>query len=660
MGDSRLFTRTRHVRLGRGSCIILSCAVVACLIIFLLRERISSSIANSGGLRSSLQRKVPNIMFVSIADSACGMQSLQGVNTLDLKDQVCVFRLYTTSAQVYNTCLRKHNGLYVTKHKNCIVDVRFQTSLQMWGDVTLDDVPKSTTVIFLRESIKFTSRALDWLLLAHAEVIKHYAAGGRREYAGAAIGCYGEMSLSPWWSHAVGPLNTTCAYSPLRQGREDTWELFSHWFRGRKREWVSWPHVWEDEIALPSFWKESSRRDRGLAKLGRQSGKEYGFVGNPYLLWERWFTRWAASYNMRVASAESNMGLGFHDDRVGSELDTTAPVSNEIAERMPSTRHGDSVRIGSLWYEPVDGEFGHGYFKALQGIVGDRPSLVSLTVVNSQVLELAKSWLCNVRQGGFEPPNIYWITLDEESKEALDASVTGRTVGITDILLDHNMHNTSIQYGQPAYWKVMLMRTRLIRDLLDRGIDVLLFETDQVWLQDPVAYIREELRAGADMVATLDSRHDVPRNLVVCKSVISTRKLWHEVYQRYKKSYDEEEIERKASGSQTFVAHDQFQLSELLLFDRDFVQDYPVALGLLNTQAFVDGTWYTRTSTRESAKRLVIVNNNLISGVEQKKARAREFGHWFLKEDNRTCDESAVSKALQYEFLRWPGRQERS
>jgi len=282
---------------------------------------------------------------------------------------------------------------------------------------------------------------------------------------------------------------------------------------------------------------------------------------------------------------------------------------------------------------------------------------VSLTIVNSQFLELTKSWLCNVNTTGLAPPNIYWIALDEESKTALRTLGTGQIVDIADALIGENMDPVHILYGRPSYWKLMLMRTRLIRDLLDRGIDVFLFETDQIWLQNPFHFITKELDAGADMVGTLDSQHNIAGNTILLKSVLATRRMWSEVYHRFKVSYDLVGVESKAIDENTFVQHDQYQLSDLLLFNTEFTQDYPVALGLLNAQLFVGGSWYTGSYTTAESKKPVIINNNFISGSARKKARAITFGHWFLHEDGQTCNLVSVRKALRYEFTQVPGRE---
>eukprot|EP00171_Calliarthron_tuberculosum_P018058 IDg18058t1 len=173
----------------------------------------------------------------------------------------------------------------------------------------------------------------------------------------------------------------------------------------------------------------------------------------------------------------------------------------------------------------------------------------------------------------------------------------------------------------------MLLRTRLIRDVIDRGIDVFLFETDQVWLQDPFKYIQKEIEQGADMIGTLDTQHNVAGNTLLLRSVLPTRRLWREVYVRFNKSYHQHHIDNMHESQRSFVHHDQHSLSDLLLYDELFKREYPVALALMNADLFVGGSWYSGFYTSERTP--VIINNNFVSGVKKKKKRAIDFSIGF-------------------------------
>ncbi|KAI0564039.1 glycosyl transferase family GT77 cell wall biosynthesis [Gracilaria domingensis] len=596
----------------------------------------------------------PNYMFVSLVNATTAHLSLVALSKLNIASSTCVHRMYVAAERDFST-LSLYHGSCSALGNGCAVEIHLHNDAHMWGDLSLRDVANSTKIIFLRDGAAFTDRALAWIKLAHEATQRLYADGGRHDIGGAAIGCHGEGGYTPWWSMSVGSLNTTCAFSPIRAYGPNVWEFFSHWFASRRREWVSWPHTWDRLNSVPEFWKGTNKnsRDRRLIEFGEVVGKDYSYVNNPYLSWERWFPRWASNYTLRVLTAESNLGVTLPDLREPTAA-PLRPTRNDSTLGIYSTSYGDVLSVGRVWYEPVDGDLGSGYFNALKKIVSHKPKMVSLTIVNHKFMQLTRSWLCNVEGGGFAPPNIIWITLDERSKAQVKELGIGHTIDILDALSADNMDSQNIIYGQPAYWRLMLMRTRLIRDLLDRGIDVFLFETDQVWLQNPFDYIRKELEAGSDMVGTLDTQHNVAGNTIMLRSILPTRRMWSEVYTRFKADYDFKNVEKMKRHESTFVKHDQHHLSDLLLFNPSFIRDFPVALGLLNAELFVGGSWYFGKYKTVESRRPVIINNNFISGTEKKKARAISFGHWFLQSDNKTCDMDTVHEALRYKFKSYP------
>lgn len=598
----------------------------------------------------------PDLMFISLISPAAAFPSLDGMSKLNVGTNTCVYRIYVTEDHLFEK-VSVYHAICIGQGRGCAVEVHLHRGARMWGDLSLRDVPKSTTVVFLRDSVIFTSRALAWFRLAHQLTDTFYTNGGRHDISGFAVGCHGERPLHASWSHHVGSFNTTCAFSPMRTPGSDTWEFFSHWFDNRRREWSSWPHAWDKLNSIPTFWKGKNKnfRDSRLIDFGEDVGKDYSYASDRYLVWEHWFARWASNYTMRVLTAETNLDVTTDSMwTVSRRASFPSKLDNDLANGIMATTYGDKVNVGKVWSEPRDADLQAGYFNALKKIVAEKPKMVSLTIVNYQFMQLTRSWICNVESGNFLPPNIVWITLDKESKQELDDLEIGQTVDVMDVLSADNMDSQHILYGQPAYWKLMLMRTRLIKDILDRGIDVFLFETDQVWLQNPFDFINKELEAGSDMVGTLDTQHNVAGNTILLRSILPTRRMWSEVYRLFKMSYDSKRIEEKDIHSSTFVQHDQYHLSNLLLFDISFTREFPVALGLLNAQLFVGGSWYSGMYNTTESRRPVIINNNFISGTEKKKSRAINFGHWFLKSDNVSCDNDIVRKALNYEFARYP------
>lgn len=562
----------------------------------------------------------------------------------------CVVHLYVPTdsdlaalAPLSNTC--------AFRRPSCPVRLILSAHAVHWAHLSLLDIPPHSIVILLRPTYSLSQPALHWLLRAQNYLLIQYARGATRSVAAFSIPC--PSSFTP---------NSTCALSPVRTvpttplslhqtTPEDTWHFFTTWFAARRREWQLWPHVWHNLPFVPNFWKGRSRakRDARLIWFGHRMGTHPNWADDATIVFDMWFQRWVSNYSLQIIQVPNDTMHHFQHPHVLRDADGRKHITT-------ARNDNDDVPLAPVWPSVDDKRFGIIYLQALKCIVESGAQTVSLTMVSSKFIELTRSWLCNVQRGGFVPDNIYWIVLDKISKKAMDATGIGQTVDLTDAINSGNMDIVNILYGQPSYWRLMLLRTRLIRDLLDRGLDVFLFETDQVWLQDPFKFIRRELHAGADMVGTLDTQHNIAGNTLLLRSVLPTRRMWREVYSRFLASYETNRIDTMSRHSETFVQHDQFQLSDLLMFNTEFRQDYPVALALLNSQLFVGGSWYSGFYSSEESKRPIIVNNNFISGTEKKKARAIIFGHWFLKRDNRSCDFLAIDRALRYNFLRLPGQ----
>lgn len=441
--------------------------------------------------------------------------------------------------------------------------------------------------ILVERGANVSDEAIAWLLSARHSVQTYENEGGRREYTAIVASCNDD--------------ETPCLVLPWA-----FWPQFTSWYSTKRAEWAIYPHIASEFYKIPNFRRSRSnkKRDPNLTRIGNLVGRRYPDVAD---MWTIWYTRWLREYQLKMLVDKDDM---LPDPWVTLEDD---PVL-------------DAIKV----------------------VVHSFVDEVAITIVDSAFLELTLSWLCNVRTAGFLPPNIVWLTLDDSVRRTLDDTDVGVTVDLSAALW--GTQRTEILYGHRTYWHLMLIRTRLISELLNRGVDVFLFETDQVWLQDPLRYMQREIDLGADMVGTLDTQHNIAGNTLFLRSVLATRKMWSEVYIRFKASYDSVGVDHMPESEKSLVEHDQYSLSDLLLYNVSFIREFPVALALMNADLFVGGSWYTGFYSSEESKRPVVINNNFVSGVAKKKKRAMTFGHWFL-DNYRTCMPDAVQKALQYELV---------
>lgn len=531
------------------------------------------------------------IQFHMIIDREFSEQELHS-KFLKFSLHPCILHIYSTNPmKIYSSGIK----CPVKRHR-----LRVGAT---WADIPLSSDGRD--IIIRDRNFRVTDDKVQWIESARGSVHALEMAGSRHNIAAFIVPC-----------HDGSP----CAVSPHadRDGIS-LWKDFQEWYTAHRSEWRIWPHITKAYNTTPRFRRSRSnkKRDPNLTHVGQ-------LVGHIYLdtsaTWQMWFDRWIANYSLHTVIRE------------GNDLKALS---------------------GMAWNrnEFVADEGGEAYMEALRDVVfaASNGRRVAMTIVDSAFQDLTKSWLCNVRTGGFLPSGIVWLTLSEDIKSMLDSTGIGTTVDLTGALKQSDELMPNILYGHKTYWKLMLLRTRLIADLVERGVEVFLFETDQTWLKDPLVYIDRELSAGADMVGTLDTQHNVAGNTLYLKPTLPTRKLWAEVYRRFRESYDDIGVESMKESESSFVQHDQHSLSDLLLYNEEFRREYPVALGLLNADLFVGGSWYSGFYESEESKTPVIINNNFISGVGRKKKRAIEFGHWFIDRNGR-CMPDIVHKALRYEF----------
>lgn len=150
---------------------------------------------------------------------------------------------------------------------------------------------------------------------------------------------------------------------------------------------------------------------------------------------------------------------------------------------------------------------------------------VSLTIINS--IDLIHNWICNVAVLDIAPPGMIMIANDEESKlyvtellklypkierdcliHSIDDVIGENENGnnkkeLKNMMRNKGMNNNGNFKNTNFEWRMVLLRGMLIRDLLQDGVSILNFENDQIWLNDPLPYIRHELYVG-DLPITTD------------------------------------------------------------------------------------------------------------------------------------------------------------
>ena len=402
------------------------------------------------------------------------------------------------------------------------------------------------------------------------------------------------------------------AFSPVNA---QVWRSFQRWFAAHRAEWFLWPTVVAPKDKKDPTWNE--------------------YRGTLRAHWTLWFSRFCAEYNIYSVYP------------LQRKPEPVPPVSRTSAIPSPLRFdfRGKSVVVKSkISPENLD---------RIVELGRRMGGAVSLTIVNEAFVETARSWVCNVDVAGIRPPGVIWITTDDKSYETLSQVPDSYAINMQEF--KGAQASTGTSYGTPGYWLLMLERTQLVQEILQRGVGVFLFETDQIWLRDPVPFVQRLIHSGdeVDIVGTLDTRHEIGGNFLFLNPTLATRRLWSEVCRRFEKAYLDNRIAQRSSSRHKYIENDQSTLTKLVFFDEAFKAKNPVVFRTLDTERFVDGRWYNgrAKSTKapfylsKASQSPIVINNNFLIGINNKKQRAIENDHWFLTEGK--CNFERVKKAVR-------------
>lgn len=493
------------------------------------------------------------------------------------------------------------------------------------------------------------------------------------------------------------------AFSPT----QDVWATFLSWHRMRTRLWFARPKLGK-ELGLGGYdWIHALRVDPGRAWFAQflaayQERVVYPALPNNQTL----VLRKTGTTGFKVAGTGVYGGIGIHalaevDTNLYQESlkDVVVPERPVVVKADRQVATADSgfgsreekvagVTRGAHIEDLVDQSAASKYREVLRRMTEFARSRgtqsISLTLTTGSFVDTTLSWLCNVVHLDIAPPAIVIVASDDKVQEALNKFISqhprleqGSLVismqGAVKAVAYASSPDAALDFGSSEYWMLMVQRTFLHRDLLEHGVSILNFETDQMWLKDPMPHIKHELESSrddggvADMVITVNTRGEVAGNFFYLRPSIRTRMVMSTVVDKFFVSYRGSLKKWQAKLKMYhYIENDQSLLTKLVLgHDRGFAHRHPgVNYKVLNKELFVDGTWFLdfedkygrkvgrrRYYTSEMSLYPVVLNNNFIIGVDEKMKRAQRFGFWFVRKSaedlSPVCDVEAVRKAAK-------------
>ena len=267
--------------------------------------------------------------------------------------------------------------------------------------------------------------------------------------------------------------------------------------------------------------------------------------------------------------------------------------------------------------------------------ITDKGDTLLVSFINNAYLPFAYSWLCNTAGMGIHD-KVLIIAADNETEQSLKKNRPEiATVSISGYTMKGNQ-----QYTRAGYVRIGIKRTQILNWILQDNIGIFLFEFDCLWVKNPVPVMTKF--SDQDLVITPVAERPgmVAIGFYYMAPTDRMKKLWGELTRRL--TILDNRLKKLTPGTVISEGeNDQLYLTALIR--RRYAG---IRVKLLSLSEYPDGKWYNLPAEKRDINKIYILNNNWVEGNPKKIKRAKEFGHWFLK-DNGTCDVDQVKKIVR-------------
>lgn len=261
--------------------------------------------------------------------------------------------------------------------------------------------------------------------------------------------------------------------------------------------------------------------------------------------------------------------------------------------------------------------------KTLARSMSTQHGYVNVLFYNSGYLDFVKSWTCNVKlvdSTAFD--RTIFIASDQAAADKLRIFAPNAHV--------HSMGSASadsLSYGTYAYFKLTLDRLRVQSEFLQAGAHVFLIEADATWLC-PISDYMTGLVQKEKLISADDRGRHIP---LISAGFLFFPSTLHRFFSGYVNKYAYI-LTKYENFEGTFADKDpgeQHLMTKLIKKAR-------LDVIWLDECQFARGEWYSDKDFRTRCPHPKVIQNNYIAGNDKKKERAKQWGHWFLNDDN-TC-----------------------
>jgi hypothetical protein len=251
---------------------------------------------------------------------------------------------------------------------------------------------------------------------------------------------------------------------------------------------------------------------------------------------------------------------------------------------------------------------------------------VFLLFFNSGYVVMVKSWVCNVRLVDYDVlERTLFVASDETA--AIELSHFAPELNLVTCPENTESSSSALEYGTYTYFALTLQRLYLEDFLLKSGANIFVIEADASWFARITEHMDELINDNA--IVSADDRGS--RKPLISAGFMylhySTYDFFHRFVEKYARNLakyrtEATRIDKKDPG-------EQHLLTSLLR------KSWTRTVVWLDECLFARGEWYLSEEYRRRCPRPIVVQNNYVSGINNKLIRARQWGHWFLDNEGK-------------------------
>ncbi|KAL8601467.1 hypothetical protein ACOMHN_000409 [Nucella lapillus] len=259
--------------------------------------------------------------------------------------------------------------------------------------------------------------------------------------------------------------------------------------------------------------------------------------------------------------------------------------------------------------------------------------VVLFTMINDAFFDFAASWCCNTAHFSGVHQKVVFLTTDVQTGQRL----LSLWPNVSVVAMTSPQFRGSQEYSKAGYVRMMVERTRFIQRLLDVDIRLLLFEVDCVWLSDPLPLLFARQSEGDILATRVSDKNKTAGGFLILNPTVATVLFWRQLTHMMDELFNKLKTQT-SSATVSEMLNDQEFFSSLAR--RRYVG---IRIVYLPSDTFPDGKWYSLSAHRRQNSHPVIINNNWVVGIDNKRQRAKSFGHWFWNDLEKKCTSNLPS-----------------